>query len=145
MLQEPLLHVEETVTDAQVDGEVTEPEVYEVQVPPLLVTPQAPDAEHEPETWEHEPYDPGVVLHEPLLHVEETETEEHTAGDVTVLAVYDVQVPPLLVAPQPPDAAQLEQEAEHVLYGVAFHEPFVQVNMVFFAGQELPQETEPVE
>jgi hypothetical protein len=29
--------------------------------------------------------------------------------------VYEVHVPALLVTPQPPDAAQLEQEAEQVL------------------------------
>ena len=63
-------------------------------------------AVHERIATEHDPYDPGVVLHEPLEQVDETATDEHADGEVTDEAVYEEHVPPLAAEPQAPDAAQ---------------------------------------
>jgi hypothetical protein len=54
-----------------------------------------------------------MVLQEPFVHTEETATVEHVDG--YVFAEYELHILPLLAAPQTPDAAQLEQAAEHVL------------------------------
>jgi hypothetical protein len=54
----------------------------------------------------HELYEPGVVDHEPLLHVDDTATDEQADGEVTDDEVYDVHELPWAVTPQPPDAAQ---------------------------------------
>jgi hypothetical protein len=48
---EPSLQVDDTATDEQVAGEVTDEAVYEVHDPPCAVTPQPPDAGHEAQVF----------------------------------------------------------------------------------------------
>jgi len=57
----------------------------------------------------HEEFDAGVVDHEPLLHVDDTATDEQATGESTEEAVYEVHDPPWDVAPQAPEA---EHEAQ---------------------------------
>jgi len=68
---EPLLQVDERATDEHAVGDVTEDEVYEVQVPLCAVTPQAPDAAHEAgDPAAHDAFAYGVTDQEPLEQVE---------------------------------------------------------------------------
>ena len=55
----------------------------------------------------HDAFARGGVDHTPFEQVDVAATDAHVAGETTEEAEYEVQVPPLAVAEQPPVAAQV--------------------------------------
>ncbi len=85
-----------------------------------------------------EPYEAAAGLHVPLEHVEETRTDEHVVGEVSPLALYDVHVPPFVVAPQAPEAAQPDAQLPYE-YGAGLHVPLLQVELSETDEQDAPE------
>ncbi len=132
-LHVPLLQVELSETDEQ-DAPEGALDEYDVHVPPFVVAPQAPEAA-QPDA--QLPYEYGAGLHVPLLQVELSETDEQDAPE-GALDEYDVHVPPFVVAPQAPEAAQPDAQLPYE-YGAGLHVPLLQVELSETDEQDAPE------
>jgi hypothetical protein len=136
---EPLVQVEETLTEVQLVGEVTDVAVYESHVVPSGDATQAPDAGQPPA---HEALAYGATLHEPSLQVEVSATEAQVP--VGVATEYEVQVPSFAVRGQPPVAGHERIATAHEAFvpGAIDHEPLTHIDETLTEVQLVGEVTE---